>query len=679
MNPVIWTKCENDGSFSSPELGGAWTKTGTPTYSAARWNNGVLSKNSNCQSINLAVGLQKFSYTFSVKMAYASNVASGFLHDVIGGYSAFLCDGTHLNVNIGSVPAYPRGSIPYLFDLVPWSAGDNVAFAVVFDASAAAGSKIKVYQNKTELNLASYTEYSGGDWSDAGLPVNVRLGYVDYNNLIDNFKYYEDVITATEIDWDADNEELKPVVTPVPQNFSATDNLISKVTCTWDAVAGASPEYQVHRATSSGGSFADISGWISDITYDDITMDDDVVYWYKVKARIGTTEGLFSDEDAGHGISGVLGDSYPIKTKNLETHNTKIMVGNIDLWQKEMVDKFPIIEYYKSFDRDRVFINQINIQTKNIDNFFSIDNNKSIYKDINWRGQDVKLYDPDSVLIWAGKLFNILRDYKSGTATIVSNNSLYEDRYSKIEYTSADWETGADAVKNIFIAYGITNYDENSFNQSIGILTEAGVYLKATYVSSDNKNLIEVIEEIAKYSNADIFDYKGNIYFTVWKNTSLILPITSIDDDDILDPPKIEIMDKLIKNDYSIAYTGDGGVPATDLLNNNIGLLSRTRNGIYSFEMTGGTNIVLKDLTSAVWIGEQAMKRTHRDFSINPRGLAHYAFSISMDAGSWFDLYTVFKMTFSQEDWVNKLFEIYKLGLDYEKRIITLEVFELGS
>src|SRR5204862_391555 len=156
-----------------------------------------------------------------------------------------------------------------------------------------------------------------------------------------------------------------------------------------------------------------------------------------------------------------------------------------------------------------------------------------------------------SSLIWDGKLYNIIRNHSSGTASLISQNSLYEYRYSKVEYTSSDWETGAEAVKNILDFYGITNYNENSINMSNGVLDDADCLLKVTVTASDKKNLSEVLEEIAKFCNADVFDYNGKIYFNAWRNSNLLIPKSSINDYDILEPPSVEVMDKLIKNDYS--------------------------------------------------------------------------------------------------------------------------------
>jgi hypothetical protein len=202
MSKILdFTRCESDGSFLIPVVGSAWTKAGTPTYSAGKWGNGNSPSSSNNWSKYIATGLQKFSITFSAKMTNASDTNSGFLYDVIGGYAGSYNVGTQLNINIGNVASYPKGCVPYLFTMNAWSAGDVIDLAYLFDTTASAGSKIVVYQNCVSLGApTSYTEYSGGDFSQVGVGINIRLGYSTLTNIvIDNVKVWDGVITTAEI------------------------------------------------------------------------------------------------------------------------------------------------------------------------------------------------------------------------------------------------------------------------------------------------------------------------------------------------------------------------------------------------------------------------------------------------------------------------------------------------
>jgi hypothetical protein len=199
---IEFIRAGSDSDFLNPIVGSAWTKHGTPTYGARdKWGNGEIPSMTNNWDKYVAIGLQKFAFTYSCKLTSDSSVDTGFLYDVIGGYSANSSIGLTMNVNIGNVIAYPKGCVPYLFTLNSWSAGATLDFVINFDATAAAGTKIKVFQNGVDLGApTSFTEYSGGDWSAAGVGVNIRLGYYTKTNIvIGTFKVWDNILTTAEI------------------------------------------------------------------------------------------------------------------------------------------------------------------------------------------------------------------------------------------------------------------------------------------------------------------------------------------------------------------------------------------------------------------------------------------------------------------------------------------------
>ncbi|MHA2641797.1 MAG: BACON domain-containing protein, partial [bacterium JZ-2024 1] len=85
---------------------------------------------------------------------------------------------------------------------------------------------------------------------------------------------------------------------PAPSGLSASDGLYSdKVRVSWDPVPGATL-YLIQRSESATGPFADLSS-VSGTTYDDTTATPGIDYFYKVRAFVGSTGGLFGDPDAG--------------------------------------------------------------------------------------------------------------------------------------------------------------------------------------------------------------------------------------------------------------------------------------------------------------------------------------------------------------------------------------------
>lgn len=97
--------------------------------------------------------------------------------------------------------------------------------------------------------------------------------------------------------------ELVIILSP-PANVSATDSLIGKVQITWDTVLGAS-HYQVYRADSLIGTKTPISGWQTETSYDDTSINPGTIYWYWVKAAKGDSgeeASSFSDYDTGYSL-----------------------------------------------------------------------------------------------------------------------------------------------------------------------------------------------------------------------------------------------------------------------------------------------------------------------------------------------------------------------------------------
>ena len=137
-------------------------------------------------------------------------------------------------------------------------------------------------------------------------------------------------------------------------------------------------------------------------------------------------------------------------------------------------------------------------------------------------------------------------------------------------------------------------------------------------------------------------------------------------------------------NNYVIGYNGDGGTPTTDQDNNYIGEVSVDVNANHDIVLDGSDNqqIEIKDLTSAIFLGEQHIKRTHINLSTNPFPPLIITFSMPYEHKDYFTLQTYFRLTNVSKGWDDKLFETYFTDKDYNKRIINIrqayEVDESG-
>jgi len=251
---------------------------------------------------------------------------------------------------------------------------------------------------------------------------------------------------------------------------------------------------------------------------------------------------------------------------------------------------------------------------------------------------------------------------------------------TKISYTSSDWETPADAAKNILDQEGFTDYNNASFLKSASQLDSNSCYIKCFIEMEDDMSLQQSLEKLAEFGAADCYSHAGNIYYKHWQAFTGGVKV-NLSESDIEDSPIVSSAINEIVNDYSIGYDGDANIPATDSANNDIGSFSRVKFGTHSLrEMGGGegTQIQYMDLTSAVYIGEQLIRRTHKNLdNANVSPLQIISSSLSLKHQEWLDLETYYRQSFSDEGWSNKLFEISRFIRNFDRDLIETISYEV--
>ncbi len=354
-----------------------------------------------------------------------------------------------------------------------------------------------------------------------------------------------------------------------------------------------------------------------------------------------------------------------------------------DLYARGQVITYPAINEMKSFKNDKLITNAYDIQVRNEDNFFSLDNPVSPYNGINIYFQPIRVIGTKGEDIWNGIVTTILREHTSKTAIIRSKNSMFKFYERIIVYTSSDWETGADAFKNISDAIGFTDYDTAAVQTSINQLTDANCLLKVDLQQEDGATFQSIIEKLGEYSNADVYSHNNIVFFVHWVRTTADNSSISITEKDFKAVPSVSEAIEEIVNDYSIGYDADNETPATDSNSNNIGSVSRTKYGTRSLpemQSSEGTQIIFKDKVSAIYIGEGYVRRTQKGIDTapqNPKPLVRTTFEIFSDFRSFINLQTRYRKTFSDESWTNKLFEIFEFTINEDEDKIAITSFEV--
>ena len=120
--------------------------------------------------------------------------------------------------------------------------------------------------------------------------------------------------------------------------------------------------------------------------------------------------------------------------------------------------------------------------------------------------------------------------------------------------------------------------------------------------------------------------------------------------------------------------------PATDDTGSNFGRTSKKLYGEFSLAEISGTKdsqITIKDLTSASWIGQSFLKRTNINLFSVPRPLQQITIKLNISKQYFLDINSYFQLTFEDEGWVNKIFEVMKITIDNDQNLVSIVAFEV--
>jgi hypothetical protein len=792
MALIFWNKLENSGGVS--EVGPNLSVSGSPSFPPAEFNNGVYTTaSSHIVMATLDSNFRTGVGTIEAWIKTDYNVVDGKpqdgnLHSLfnLGRYSdsnavsslfIFLHPASGYGLNLQWSTTGGGGlqtGLPVSSGLT-WNAGTLVHIRITWDYLAGS-NHFKIYLN------GLYTGSGGGGFSDDSLNGRgfwIGVGQpgdwsIPFNGVHDNLKVYNDVHTAQDFYFEGDG---------IPINVAASKGTYSYVHVSWDTVVGYDIEYMVQRSDSSGGTYTDLSGWQSGVTYDDISAVAGISYYYKVKARsmANLYEGALSAYDSGYAVSAgptptptgfvasttlinkittswnvVSGAQYRIwRSPNpigpWINVSGWLSIGTL-IWDDISVTPFVLYFYYvtakvgiestpsstraghcvrgpvvnppnfptvteidhkpitstrqpkvfvngynvypfiakmfnvseeKTFKRSKLMFNDFQLDLNNFDNIFSRDNPLSLFY-----GQrlymPVQIYNRDGILIFDGIMLDLTRDHVTKVASIhVSDRAAILAR-TKIEYYSSTWESPAMAVKNIMDKYGANiYYDLQSLMTSDAIYTQNNALIKCNVKLDDNAMLTSIIEKLAEIGCADAFIHSNKLRFDHWSPfTAPASSIVNLQIKDLLAAPKISILFSEIVNDYRIRYTGDGEIPVTDSAANNIGALSRNNLSVFSLpeiQTSNDAQIQIKDKATAIYFGECLIRRTHTKLSTNPNPIQVIDISLPIQDREWINILSKFALTFSEEGWTNRIFEVMKIVYDDDANKIDLTAYEVPT
>lgn len=144
------------------------------------------------------------------------------------------------------------------------------------------------YTNKTYVAgycLAGVADPAAATWA------NDCLSWLAADTSNSYFGQGVEILTVLALTGEMKTYQVVPVEPPI--NVTATPG-DGQITVAWDAISNAT-SYQVHRATSSGGTFSSV-GTPTGTSFTDTGRTNGTPYYYKVKASDGTNLSPFSQE-----------------------------------------------------------------------------------------------------------------------------------------------------------------------------------------------------------------------------------------------------------------------------------------------------------------------------------------------------------------------------------------------
>ena len=679
-NCVAWWKFEN----VNDEIGGFnFTDSGV-TFGAGKFNNGAYT-NTNGKYLNVVNAMPsptKFALEFWLKTDWSianghasSNDHSYFVWRYDANNRIYFYSMTGFTGLEGKASGTNFGYYQNSGDLT-WAAGLPFNhFLIVVDRGGIDGGAdiVRWYLNGVLVynSTAALPAAAASTGYFRLMALDEAYGY-NFGGMLDNAKLYNDTTQAL-IDAIIANKDIEgfPSTLPVvPTNLTASDGAYTThVVISWDTDP-LNDEYNLYRS-ADGIVYTELSGWQAAALYNDTTAIPGTVYYYKVKAK--NTEGISAFSAVDDGYRAEVAEPVGRKPKIL------ILNSGIDLYALGYAQKFGKVIESKQFQQSKITVDDISIPLINIDNKFNPDNPSSILARMNWRYQPIKKYNEENVLIWEGVIDDFDGDQNSKITNLLGRSSLVKYFSTKTEYTSTDWETPAEAFKNICDTYEIA-YNQKSIDDSIAVYQANSCYIKCAYVLTDGVTVQSALEAIAKTAGAVCYTHLNIMYFRAWSPFTGGV-ICTLEESDLSKKIKSKLS-RLYYNNYVIGYYGDLDVPAKDTDNNNIGAVSRLKNDTSmdaQIDGTDGQQIIIKDLTSAVYIGEVHIRRTHVNLTTAPFPPRIIDFTLPYKFKDFFTLTSYFKINNTPLGWTGKIFEVEKIERDYDNRIVDINAIEVDE
>ncbi len=186
-----------------------------------------------------------------------------------------------------------------------------------------------VIQRSTYSDYQSYVEFQiAGGSNTTYSDTTVLYGQTYYYRI---FAYDNVAGVGIYGYWNAITINSPPTPNP-PTGIDASDGTYAdRVRIIWNASNGAD-EYQVYRATSSGGTKTPLGNWQGGTSFDDYSPNPGQTYYYWVKARNNCGESGYSNYDTGYRATSPMISRSQSSLSNSCLEGTDAPSQNFEVW-----------------------------------------------------------------------------------------------------------------------------------------------------------------------------------------------------------------------------------------------------------------------------------------------------------------------------------------------------------
>jgi hypothetical protein len=147
--PILHSGLGSDAQLTTPYIGTALTKVGTPTYESVKFGNGIVGNSSNYAKFSVNSGRGTIEFYCKMAINYNTLVNTNFTTTTgNGGINFYQSNQGYIGCWIYSDSGNSQPASGYSFNYENlWSTDDILHIALTFDNSLGANEKIKVYIN----------------------------------------------------------------------------------------------------------------------------------------------------------------------------------------------------------------------------------------------------------------------------------------------------------------------------------------------------------------------------------------------------------------------------------------------------------------------------------------------------------------------------------------------------